>query len=118
MAIRSGARARARMQRGFSMTWLLAYASFSLALAVTAGVRYVGEPLERLLIGTGLLVWWPLVVLVEGADAIRFWRYQRAQRREWEGNATQLFGMTKVIQFPPVDLTEEQQGQISDKENE
>ena len=57
--------------------WYILLGSLSLFFGVLAGVRHRGNLLERLMLGTGCLVWWPLAL---GYDLIEVYQVSRADR--------------------------------------
>jgi hypothetical protein len=66
------------------ISWEFVVLGVSLLFGTWGGLRYRGSVMEKLLIGTGCLVWWPVVLLhdfVEYLLVLRQDRALRAQRR-------------------------------------
>jgi hypothetical protein len=64
----------------------LTYAALGLALGIWAAtrVRRQQDALELLLIATGMVAWWPVVVVANAAYELREWRRTRRIVAEWD----------------------------------
>jgi hypothetical protein len=65
--------------------WIIAYLTVGVVFGAVALVRMVAsrvEPLERLLVVTGVIAWWPVVVVHDALVFVEEWYVERERRRK------------------------------------